>query len=109
MLRFFTLVNPNIQYFRERNRTHSVEDAVEFLLEIISTDEIVRNQVSKQLKDNVLGDIRYNHLHNNLRYPSYFTKFDSYSILNITKQDFDILSNKLSLLKLFLEDLHRFG
>lgn len=77
----FTLVNPNLEYFREKNRSHSLESAVDFLIEIVSDQEIVREQVSAQLKNHVLGNTRYNHLHNNLRYPTYFQRYDSYSVL----------------------------
>lgn len=106
--KIFSLVNPNIEYFRERNRTHSLESAVEFLIEIISTDSIVREQVSKQLNIHVLGNTKYGLLHNNLRYPAYFKKYDSYSIIEVEKVDFEILNNRLMLLRKFLDDLHKF-
>ena len=35
--KIFSIVNPNLEYFRKRNQNHSVEDAIEFLLEIVST------------------------------------------------------------------------
>ncbi|KJD18299.1 hypothetical protein VE30_13760 [Vreelandella aquamarina] len=106
--KIFSLVNPNIEYFRDRNRTHSLDSAVEFLIEIVSTDNIVRNQVSQQLNTHVLGNTKYGHLHNNLRYPSYFKKYDSYSTIEVGKDDFDILSNRLMLLRKFLDDIHKF-
>ncbi len=106
--KIFSLVNPNIEYFRNRNRSHSLDSAVEFLIEIVSTDNIVRNQVSQQLNTHVLGNTNYGHLHNNLRYPSYFEKYDSYSTIEVGKDDFAILSNRLMLLRKFLDDLHKF-
>ena len=104
----FSLVNPNIEYFRERNRTHSLDSAVEFLIEIISTNNIIKKQVSEQLKKHVLGNTQYGHLHNNLRYPAYFKKYDSYSIIEVGKSDFELLSSRLQLLRKFLSDLHKF-
>ncbi|KAB7663902.1 HEPN domain-containing protein [Plesiomonas shigelloides] len=106
--KIFTLVNPNIEYFRDRNRTHSLDSAVEFLIEIISTDNIIQNQVSLQLKSHVLGNTNYRYLHNNLRYPTYSHKYDTYSTLTVSLSDFTKLKNRLLLLRVFLNDLHRF-
>ncbi len=106
----FTLVNPKLEYFRERNRSHSLEDAVEFLVEIVSKNNVtIEQQVKNQLYQHVLGDTQYNQLHNNVRYPVYFKKYDSYSILEITKEDSDLLFKRLLLLKKFLNELHRFA
>ena len=100
--KIFTLVNPNLEYFRDKNRTHSLESAVEFLIEIISDQQVIRDQVSSQL-----GITRYNALHNNLRYPSYSRRFDNYSILQVHAEDYDRLKTRLHSLQLFLKDLHR--
>jgi len=107
--KIFLLVNPNIKYFRERNRTHSLDSAVEFLIEIISkNDELIKKQISEQIKQHVLGNIKYGYLHNNLRYPRYHEKYDSYSIMEIKKSDFDLLTKRLNLLRKFLNDLYKF-
>jgi len=106
--KIFNLVNPNLEYFRERNRTHSLESAVDFLIEIVSTDEIIRKQISKQLNTHVLGNTRYNKLHNNLRYPSYFNKYNSYSMLDVTMDDYHRLKARYESLTQFLNELHRF-
>jgi HEPN domain-containing protein len=107
--KIFTLVNPNNVYFRERNRSHSIESAVEFLIEIVSTDDLVKEQVSQQIASNALGKTKYSRLHNDLRYPAYFEKDDSYSILDINKSDYTELKRRLSLLRKFLDDLHKFS
>ena len=106
--KIFTLVNPNLEYFRERNRTHSVASAVEFLIEIVSTDKLIQEQVSKQISYYVLGKTEYSKLHNDLRYPAYFRKYDSYSTLDVNQNDYDELKNRLSVLRKFLDDLHKF-
>lgn len=105
--KIFNLVNPNVEYFRERNRTHSLESAAEFLIEIVSTDNLVQEQVSNQLYDHVLGKTQYSRLHNNLRYPTYFKKYDSYSMLDVGECDFNELKIRLDSLKSFLNDLHK--
>lgn len=107
--KIFTLVNPNLEYFRSRNRSHSLESAVEFLIEIVSTDKIIQEQISKQLNFHVLGNTRYEHLHNNLRYPSYSNKYNAYSVLEVGPEDFGTLKLRLESLKRFLNDLHKFS
>lgn len=106
----YTLVNPNLEYFRERNRSHSLEDAVEFLVEIVSkNNSTIEQQVKNQIYQHVLGDTHYNQLHNNVRYPVYFKKHNSYSILEVSVEDSAVLKKRLVLLKKFLTELHRFA
>jgi len=105
--KIFSLVNPNLEYFRDRNRTHSLDAAVNFLVEVVSSDKVVQEQVFSQLNNHVLGNTKYRQLHNNLRYPTYFAKHDSYSMLDVQKCDFDVLSHRLLVLKKFLRDMHK--
>lgn len=103
--KIFTLVDARNEYFRDRNRTHSLEDAADFLIDILGTNEVVKKQVSNQLYNFVLGDTKYNYLHNNLRYPFYSKKFNSYSSLDFEKSDANILLGRLGSLKKFLKDI----
>ncbi len=104
----FSIVDARNPYFRERERTHSVEAALDFLIEVINGNQIVRDQIKKQLRDHVLGDIRFNLLHNNLRYPFYSERFNSYSSLEFSERDSDLILQKLNSLKIFLEGIDRF-
>ena len=104
----FSIVDARNPYFRERERSHSVESALEFLVEVINGNPLVRDQIKKQLRDYVLGDIRFNLLHNNLRYPFYSERFDSYSSLQVTERDNEIIVQKLDSLKSFLAEIDRF-
>ena len=104
--KIFTLVDAKNEYFMDRNRTHSLEDAADFLIDILGTNEIVKKQVSNQLYKFVLGDTKYNYLHNNLRYPFYSKKFNSYSSLDFEKSDASILLGRLDSLKKFLKDIN---
>lgn len=103
--KIFNLVDAKKDYFRDRNRTHSVEDAAHFLLEILSTDDLVKQQVSSQLNTVILGKIKYNYLHNNLRYPFYSKKYNSYSSLTLNTSDTNSLFTRLNALKIFLKDI----
>ncbi len=54
-----------------------------------------------------LGDIDYRKLHNNLRYPFYSSKFDIYSIVSYTADDYRFVENVLFKLKAYSRDLNR--
>ena len=105
--KIFTLVNPNLEYYRDRNRDHSLDKAIDFLLEIISTDENVRSQIRNQMNRFVLGDVKYNQLHNNLRYPFYSKRYNYYSVLCIAEEDCINIEENLQSLKKYLKDLSR--
>ena len=103
--KIFSFVNPKNEIFREMNRNHSVEEAANFFIEIVSPQARVKEQVREQLNRYVLEDIKFNHLHNNLRYPYYSERYNSYSCLDITQKDVELLIQKLNFLKNFLKDI----
>ena len=104
----FSIVDARNSYFRERERNHSVEAALEFLIEVINGNPLIRDQIKKQLREHVLGDIRFNLLHNNLRYPFYSERYNSYSCLEVTRTDNELIIQKLNALKGFLAGIDRF-
>ena len=55
----------------------------------------------------VLGGIRFGKLHNDLRYPSFSERYQSYSLLNVSRQAADITLERLQTLKRFLKDIHQ--
>jgi hypothetical protein len=46
--KIFTLVNASLEWIRERNRSHSLADSIDFLLEVITRDAMVRNHVRQR-------------------------------------------------------------
>lgn len=105
--KIFTLVNPNLEYFRNKNKTHSLAAAVDFLLEIITTNPVIKEQVGQQLFGYVLGKTNYALLNNSLRYPFYSPRFDSYSMLDFSAKDYAAMQHRAANLQHFLNDLHR--
>ena len=103
--KIFTYVNPKNEVFREMNRNHSVEEAANLFIEIVSPQTRIKEQVREQLNQYVLEDIRFNHLHNNLRYPFYSERYDSFSCLDVTQKDAELFIQKLNFLKNFLKDI----
>ncbi|MFB6349401.1 hypothetical protein ACFBZI_08210 [Moraxella sp. ZJ142] len=103
--KIFTKINPNHGYFREINRSHSIEDAIRLFTDIVSGgEEIKKMQINKQLDDYVIKGSNYNFLHNNLRYPNFSNKYKNFSKLAVKKNDFDELKRRLNWLRVFLKD-----
>jgi len=105
--KIFSLVNPTAEYFRERTRTHNLDELLNFLIEIVSSNAMVQDQVRNQLNKFVLGGIRFGKLHNDLRYPIFFTRRETYSLLEVSQTDAKIVLEKLQQLKTFLEEIDR--
>ncbi|ADK14892.1 MULTISPECIES: HEPN domain-containing protein [Clostridium] len=105
--KIFRLVDPKLDYFRKRNQTHSIESAIEFLIDIISPDKNIQQQIKEQLNKYVLQDIKFQQLHNNLRYPYYSSKYNSYSMVDFRSLDCSGIYIKLHDLKDYLQELNR--
>lgn len=105
--RIFSLVNPNTEYFRNRTRTHDLDELLDFLIEIVSSDAGVQAQVKGQLNNHVLGGIRFGKLHNDLRYPFFSERHQSYSLLQVSRSDAELTLDRLQTLKRFLSDIHQ--
>lgn len=103
----FSIVNPLIPYFREKERNHSLEAAIQSLLEVINSNKLVQDQIRTQMQRFVLGDIDFRHLHNNLRYP-YYSGRNNYSSVQFEKRDNEIIAQKLEALKSFIAGIDRF-
>ena len=107
--KIFTLVNPNIEYFRKKNQNHSLNNAIEFLIEIISSDVTIQEQVKKYINFHVFEDINFQRLHNNLRYPFFSERYGTYSRLEFGENDCKIVEKKLGELKRYINELNRLG
>lgn len=103
----FSKLNSEYEYNRQINRSHSLLDAIDLLVQLITTDTITQESIKEQLKIKVLGNINYQQLHNSLRYPYYSNLKKSYQKKAYVKKDYESLSNSLNNLKLYLLDLNR--
>jgi hypothetical protein len=104
----FKRMNPNNKDTNRMNRSHSVEDAIDILVDIVSRgDTNKREHIATQLRQYVLGDTAYTQLHNNLRYPFFSERQNSYSVVDIGEDDCKTLFRRLNTLKNYLADLVR--
>jgi len=105
--RIFQRVDPQNEYFRNQHRNHSVDDAVDFFVQVVSADSHVREQIKRQLEQYVYRGIRFNWLHNDLRYPSYSQRDASYACLDLSSDDVKAFVERLNFLKKVLADTDR--
>jgi HEPN domain-containing protein len=105
--KIFQLVNPDNEYFRECTRTHNVDELLDFLVEIVGSTPLIREQVKGQLENNVLEGVRFGMLHNDLRYPFYQEKSRAHAVIVIRQQDSEMCCGRLERLKPFLRDIDR--
>ena len=98
-------------YFAEKlSKTlgHSLDESLSLLVEVYAAnDNLLADQMNKQIYNQILQGIRFGSLHNKLRYPSYSSRFNNYSALKFSESDSKQLNNLLGLLKKYLSDLHR--
>jgi hypothetical protein len=104
--RIFSLVNPNNEYFMKRNKNHSINDAITFLIEIISNNELVKIHIKSQI-EKIFAGINFQFLHNNLRYPFYSERHDDYSIIHFSLEDCLFIENTNEVLRKYLMGLGR--
>lgn len=105
--KIFTLIDSKNKYFRDKNRSHSLIDSIELLIEIVSRgDSIIAMQHKNNINKFVLGNINYQQLHNNLRYPWFSEKYQCFNLLDINKQSYLEIKSKFFSLEQYLKDLY---
>lgn len=105
--KIFTLIDSKNKYFRDRNRSHSLIDAIELLIEIVSRgNSILEMQHKNNINQFILGNLNYQQLHNNLRYPWFSEKYQCFNLLDINEQSYLEIKNKYFSLEKYLKDLH---
>ncbi|MGL5126295.1 MAG: hypothetical protein ACRC6U_10015 [Fusobacteriaceae bacterium] len=86
--RKINMINPDFAR-KLRDMSHSFDDLLEFLIEIMSGEN--RNlfcQLQELIKENILENTLFNKLHNDLRYPKYIQGKEVYRVLITTKEDY---------------------
>ena len=99
-------INVTNPYFAERLRElgHSLDRSTDFFIEIVSgNNEILKQQINTQLKQNVFRNIRFSVIYNAVRYPFY--KNNAYMVTEMSKKDCDVLREIYDSLKQYMTQL----
>lgn len=84
---------------------HSLDDAIDFFIEIVSgSNEILKMQITEQLKNGVLKGIRFSNMYNAVRYPFY--KNHNYKVTEMSKNDCEQMIDIYSLLKKYIDSIN---
>jgi len=105
--KIFSIVLAGNPYFRENNRSHSVDLALEFLVEVVSIDPTVRERIRAILDTYVVGGIRFSQLYNNVRYPFFSERYGTFSALDVEATDAELIRQRLTYLKTMLQEIER--
>ena len=105
--KIFSKLSPENEYFRDLNKHHSIETSGAFLLDIYCIDSNTKKHIKSMFDSMVFGDIHFNKLHNNLRYPFFNPHKKSFFSSNYGKEDCELIEIKLENLKKFLDGLDK--
>lgn len=103
-------VNSANPYFSQKLREvgHSLDKSIDFLIELLSgNNDILKKQLTEQIKIGVFQNINFSKLYNDCRYPSYNTYKEQYFILCLDKEDCQRISKISQKLTRFIQDFDR--
>ena len=103
--KIFSVVDPTNEDVRQANRNHSIEEAVLFLIGTVSPDPRLQALIREQFDNYLFQGLRFNLLHNDLRYPTYFERTATYSCLELSGADLLVMFGRLDWLKEFMNEL----
>ena len=103
-------INSATPYFADKLKEvgHSLHKSIDFLIEILAgNDNILKIQLTEQIKSGVFQNINFSQLHNNCRYPKYNYHKKDYSVLYITKEDCSRIAKINNKLNTFINNFDR--
>jgi hypothetical protein len=101
----FLFVDPTDRNVRDMYHNHSLDDALDLLIEVVAGDSYVKQQINQQIQDFLIEELRFEWIHNNLRYPFYLERVAAFQVLDVASKDSDFMIQRLDWLKRFLNDL----
>ena len=111
-IKFFICKKVDIsnKYFADKIREtrHSIDILIDFLIEIVAgNDNLLREQISNQIKNQILHGVKLSRLYNAVRYPFYNEYNKSYKFLKMSLTDCKEIHKMFESLKKMLQDLGR--
>jgi hypothetical protein len=104
--KIFAVSDPANEEVRQANRNHSVEAAASFLVGTLVASERLHQLVQEQFERCLFQGLRYNLLHNDLRYPTYFERTHGFACLEVSRSDVIEMFARLDWLKDFMQELN---
>lgn len=99
-------INLKIKYTHELINNHSIKDLMFLLIDIVVTEDNMKDQLKNQI-NKFLGNIKYNKLYNNLRYPYYSIKDKEFLFIEYNEEDYKQIVSYSSNLKAYLKDFYK--
>ncbi|HEY2584278.1 MAG TPA: hypothetical protein VGI81_00785 [Tepidisphaeraceae bacterium] len=93
--------------FCQRAKNHSLEEALDGLVAALTRHDLAKDQVEDMLFRHVLQGIRFDWLHNDLRYPFYLSNRRTSAVLEVTRTDVEQMLMRSHRLQVYLKDLGR--
>lgn len=103
-------VNATNPYFSQklRNIGHSLDNSIDFLIELLAGhNEVLKEQLTEQIKTGVFQNVKFSKLYNDCRYPSYNSFKEQYFILQLEKRDCERVADICEQLTKFIQDFDR--
>lgn len=89
-----------------RELGHSLDKSVDFFIEVMAGNDItLKQQIRKQLKENIFEGIIFSNVYNSTRYP-YYKEEGVYRIIDMSENDCKFLQEKYCALKKYLKELY---
>lgn len=97
-------INNDFYSSKFREIGHSLDSSIEFFILILTgNNELLKNHLEKQIKENIFCNIKFSGLYNAIRYPFY--KNNIYRITKLSKEDCYKLYKIHCLLKKYIDEL----
>lgn len=100
-------INPDNKFYHDLSNVHSIEKLMELLIDVSSSEAIMREHIKKQV-DQVLEGVDYRKLHNNLRYPYYNNWKNKNYMIEYRREDYnEIVGNQFEKLRKIIKELFK--
>lgn len=103
--KIFSVASPLNEAVRQANRNHSVEEAAAFLVATFDYDGRLCRLIQEQFDKCLLRGVRFNLLHNDLRYPAYLDRVGGFASLDVSERDLLQMFERLDWLKEFMKEV----
>lgn len=99
-------INLKNKKFSEWIMKHDIKELTFQLIELVVVEENLKNHLKTQI-ENILGEIKYGRLYNNLRYPYYNPKTEEFYLIEFERKDYEKIIANFKQLRSYIENFYR--